>query len=46
MVQYKQKSLILNIIANKAINANKKQDNAANKKLNAVANKTVNTNKD
>ena len=37
--------MILDIVADKAINANKKQDIVADKKLNAAADKAINTNK-
>ena len=45
MVRYKQKSLISNIVANEAVDANKKRDSSADKKLNAAADKAVNIDK-
>ena len=46
MVWCKWESLIPNIIADKAIDADKRWDIAANKKLNTVADKTVDTKKE
>ena len=37
--------MILNTTADKAVNADKKQDIVADKKLNAVVDNTINTNK-
>ena len=53
MLQYKQKSLILDITANKklnviadeAVNADKRRDTVADKKLNSEANKAVDAKK-
>ena len=54
MLQYKQKSLILDItvdkklnaIANKTVNTDKRRDTAADKKLNATADKAIDADKE
>ena len=45
MVKCKQKNLIVNIIANKAINADKKWDTIADKVLNTTVDKSIDANK-
>ena len=45
MVQYKQKSLIPDTIADKAVNANKRWNTIADKKLNTATDKTINADK-
>ena len=45
IVQYKKKSLIPNIVADKVIDANEKRNTVTDKKSNVVANKAINTNR-